>query len=111
MCTESIWMTEILDDTERSELGEERKKKKEMTMDDILKCPTWDCDGGPEVWPTGVYVTGGELWCVGCPKCKGWISQFLIPDTVGESDGDAADIDPYMKGTEIWVSMRKEMGR
>ena len=96
-------MPEEITDQEREELkGEKDRKKKEMTMGEILQCPTRDCDGGPEVWPTGVHVTGGELWCVGCPKCKGWISQYLVPD-----DGST---DPYTVGVDAWIRMRKEMG-
>lgn len=100
-------MSEYVDDVERQEQDRadreaERKSKKEPTTEDLLKCPTWDCDGGPEVWPTGVYVTGGELWCVGCPKCKGWMSQFLVPD-----DGS---VEPYTAGIDIWMSWRKDLG-
>ena len=95
-------MPEEITDSEREELRHEKNnKKKQMTMDEILKCPTWDCDGGPEVWSAG-RVPGGTLWKVGCPKCKGWMSQFLIPD--------GSDVDPYMKGVDIWIEMRKELG-
>ena len=93
-------MTEILDDAEREELSEEKKGKKEKTIDELLKCPTWDCNGGPEVWPTGVRTPAGEIWAAGCPKCRGWISQMLIPK--GE--------DPYTAGIDAWMEMRKEMG-
>lgn len=89
-----------MDDVERGELGEERKKRT-MSIQDILQCPTWDCDGGPEVWSTGVRTSEGEIWCVGCPKCKGWNSQFLIKE--GQ--------DPYTAGIDAWMEMRKEMGR
>lgn len=98
-------MPEEITDSERSELqAEERdskRTKKEMTLEEMLKCPTWDCDGGPEVWSTGVRTETGEIWCVGCPKCHGWISQMLIPDGT----------DPYEKGIDVWMEMRKNLGK
>lgn len=91
-----------MDNTELAERDREGKeierKKKEMTMDEILRCPTWDCKGGPEVWCTGVETPVGQIWCVGCPVCGGWVSQFI-------SKGD-----PYTEGTRLWEGMRKEMG-
>lgn len=104
-------MPEEITDQEREELRNEKdvKKKKEMTFDEIMECPTWDCSGSPEVWSTGVRTPAGEIWCVGCPKCKGWVSQFLIPDTAEGCGGEA--VGPYMIGIEIWEDMRKEAGR
>ncbi len=94
-------MTEILDDTERGELKDgEKKGKKEMTVEEMLTCPTWDCGGGPEVWPTGVRTAQGDIWAVGCPRCRGWVSQMLI------KEGDS----PYERGVDVWMEMRKEMG-
>ena len=95
-------MPEEITDTEREELKHEKSaKKKQMSIDDMLKCPTWDCDGGPEVWQI-TRVLGGSVWCVGCPKCKGWNSQYII--------SDESDLDPYLTGIDIWMEMRKEMG-
>lgn len=98
-------MPEEITDSERSELQAEardsKRTKKEMTLEEILECPTWDCDGGPDVWSTGVRTGAGEIWCVGCPKCRGWISQFLVN---GEQD-------PYTIGIGIWEDMRKSMGK
>ena len=98
-------MPEEITDSEREELGriekETRSSKKEPTIEELLKCPTWDCDGGPEVWSTGTRTPSGAIWCVGCPKCRGWISQMLIPDGV----------DPYEKGIDVWMEMRKNLGK
>lgn len=96
-------MPEEITDQEREELKNEKeiRKKKEMTFDEMMTCPTWDCGGSPDVWSTGVRTPVGEIWCVGCPKCGGWISQFLI--TEGQ--------DPYMTGIKIWEDMRREQGK
>ena len=94
-------MPEEITDQEREELKNEKeiRKKKEMSFDEIMECPTWDCSGEPDVWSTGVKTEAGEIWCVGCPKCKGWVSQFLITDQ-----------DPYLTGIKIWEEMRREQG-
>ena len=97
-------MPEYVSDQEREEearVEKESRSKKVMSMDELLKCPTWDCDGGPEVWSTGTKTPSGEIWCVGCTKCHGWISQMLIPEGV----------DPYTTGVDVWISMRKELGK
>lgn len=91
-------MTESMDDIERAETdsgGE--KKKREMTLDELLECPTGGCDGYPEPVPLGIWMTGGELWKVWCPKCKGWMSQYLVPE----------GRDGYEAGVRIWLSWRK----
>ena len=96
-------MPEEITDSERSELQAEARgskgTKKEMSFDEMMTCPTWDCGGTPNVWYSGVGNAAGQIWCVGCPKCKGWVSQFLI--TEGQ--------DPYTIGIGIWEEMRKNM--
>ena len=93
-------MPEEITDQERSELQNEKevKKKKEMTIDEIMKCPTWDCNGGPEVDFEYELPGGAQVWRVWCPECRGWISYFI-------SKGN-----PYEEGARIWENMRREQG-
>lgn len=99
-------MSESMDDTEMREADRvgkeaERRSKKEMSVEELLTCPTRDCDGGPDVWRTGVKVGGDmEIWKVGCPKCKGWTSQMVLSE----------DDDAYMAGIAVWMAWRKDLG-
>lgn len=98
-----LGMPEYMDDTEmeesvRVQKEEERRSKKEPTTEELLECPTNGCPGGPEVWKSH-GVPGGEVWCVGCPVCRGWVSQYLIPE--------GSDLDPYITGADIWLSWRR----
>lgn len=95
-------MPEEITDQEREELKNERetRKKKEMTIDEIMACPTWDCDGGPEIVKVRNLGGNKEMWQVWCPTCRGWVSYYII----GEGQ------DPYVAGSRIWEEMRREQG-
>jgi hypothetical protein len=90
-------MPEEITDQEREELKNEKdvRKKKEMTAEEILECPTWDCDGGPEIVKDYTLPDGREVWMVWCPVCKGWVSRYIAGD------------DPYGQGARIWEEMRR----
>lgn len=94
-------MPEEITDQEREELRHEKSmKKREMSIDEILECPTWDCNGGPEIVFEKRIASGEEMWKVWCPECRGWMSYFLV------SEGQ----DPYTIGAKIWEEMRRGMG-
>lgn len=90
-------MPEEITDQEREELKNEKdvRKKREMTAEEIMKCPTWDCDGGPEITMDYRLPDGKEVWMVWCPVCKGWISRYIAGD------------DPYGQGARVWEEMRR----
>lgn len=95
-------MPEEITDQERTELQAEEKdnlKKKVMTVEEIMTCPTWDCDGTPEIVKNYRTSDGKEVWMVWCPKCRGWVSRYIAGD------------DPYGQGLSIWEDMRKDMGK
>ena len=95
-------MPEEITDQERSELQEEEKdsqKKKVMTVEEIMTCPTWDCNGTPEIVMDYRTPDGKEIWMVWCPECKGWVSRYIAGD------------DPYDQGLKIWEDMRRDMSK
>ena len=96
-------MPEALTDQEREELKAEardERKKKEMTIDEIMSCPTWDCDGGPEIVKEYDLPDGREAWMVWCPKCRGWATRYVI----------GKDQEPYSIGARLWEEFRRGLG-
>ncbi len=90
-------MPEEITDAERTELQaieKESKKKREITIEEIMQCPTNDCPGGPEIVPV-ITWKGNDYWKVFCPVCNGWNNIFI-------SKGD-----PYTEGMKAWEEMRR----
>ena len=63
-----------------------------MTSDGI--CPTSGC-GNDE---PAIIRYKGDLWCVSCKKCGGFMTFYMSPED-----------DAYMHGIDLWLSVTKEM--
>lgn len=92
-------MVEDISDEDRKELnGDKRVVGRDLTIDELLMCPSRYCKGTMTIEKVGGW-RGKDHWKVWCPECRGWVSEY----TVGEGG------DPYEKGVEIWLGMREEL--
>ena len=93
-------MSDDISDEDRAELGTGKKRTygRDLTAEELLMCPLRDCPGTMSVERTCTW-RGKEFWRVWCPVCRGWITEYTC----------TGDEDPYLKGIDLWLEMRKEM--